>query len=290
MGLFKKSYKFATYNEKVSNEINKIDDPKRLMEIAIEAKDIGVVDLAINNIKDDNYLYEITKSKYFGNLSTEEHALKKIRDENVIKRMLKELSPTHRSLRIMYDYMENPPFELSIQMGSEKAEENLEKDLSQMKYPEDAEKIRSIAKKYDMPNVVPKAISMLPYNKEADFLNELYKQTNSIITKVAIINKLQSEDKRDVLEEILKNGDKTTTITIKTIAKKLDKNDPLLDKEVCPKCGAIESMHLFDEYRRSIDMNVRGYCCNKCGYESLEQTGLGEVKRVSITLREFIDK
>lgn len=290
MGLFKKSYKDATYNEKVANEISKINDQERLMEIAIEAKDINVADLAINNITDENYLYEIAKSKYLNNLSTQIHALKKIKDENVIKRMINELPPTHRFLRIMYDYMENPPIELSIQMGSEKAEENLEKDLSQMKYPEDAEKIRSIAKKYDMPNVVPKAISMLPYNQEADFLNELYKQTNSIITKVAIINKLQSEDKRDVLEEILKNGDKTTTITIKTIAKKLDKNDPLLDKEVCPKCGAIESMHLFDEYRRSIDMNVRGYCCNKCGYESLEQTGLGEVKRVSVTLREFIDK
>ena len=59
MGLFKKSYKFATCNEKVTNEINKIDDPKRLMEIAIEAKDIGVADLAINNIKDDNYLYKL---------------------------------------------------------------------------------------------------------------------------------------------------------------------------------------------------------------------------------------
>lgn len=289
MRLFRKSYKNATYNEKIVNEINKINDQERLMEIAIEAKDIKVADLAINNITDENYLYEIAKSNYINHSSTQTHALKKIRDENVINRMLKELPPTHRFLRIMYDYMENPPFELSTQMGSEKAEENLEKELNQMKYPKDAEKIRSVAKKYNMPNAVSKAIDMLPYNEEAEFINKLYEETNSISTKVAIINKLQSENKREILENILKDGDKTTSITIKTIAKKLDKNDPLLDKEVCPKCGAIESMHLFDEYRSSIDLNVRGYCCNKCGYESLEQTGLGEVKKVSITLREFIN-
>ena len=289
MGLFKKSYKFATFNEKVSNEINKITNQERLMEIAIEAKDINVADVALNNITDENYFYEIAKSKYLNNLSTQSHALKKIKDEEVINRMINELPPTHRFLRIIYDNIENPPIELSAQMGSEKAEKNLEKDLSQMKYPEDAEKIRLIAKKYDMTNVVSKAINMLPYNEEADFLKKLYEQTNSITTKLSIINKLQQEDKREILENILKTGDKTSII-IKTIAKKFDNNDPLLDKEVCPNCGAIESMHLFDEYRKSIDMNVRGYCCNKCGYESLEQTGLGEVKKVSITLREFLNK
>ena len=289
MGLFKKSYKDAKCNEKVTNEINKINDQERLMEIAIEAKDINVADLALNNITDENYFYEIAKSKYLNNLSTQSHALKKIKNEEVINKMINELPPTHRFLRIIYDNMKNPPIELSAQMGSEKAEENLEKDLSQMKYPKDAEKIRLIAKKYDMPNAVSKAINMLPYNEEADFLKKLYEQTNSITTKLSIINKLQQEDKREILENILKTGDKTSII-IKTIAKKLNKNDPLLDKEVCPKCGAIESMHLFDEYRKSIDMNVRGYCCNKCGYESLEQTGLGEVKKVSITLREFLNK
>lgn len=289
MGLFKKSYKFATFNEKVSNEINKITNQERLMEIAIEAKDINVADVALNNITDENYFYEIAKSKYLNNLSTQSHALKKIKDEEVINRMINELPPTHRFLRIIYDNIENPPIELSAQMGSEKAEKNLEKDLSQMKYPGDAEKIRLIAKKYDMTNVVSKAINMLPYNEEADFLKKLYEQTNSITTKLSIINKLQQEDKREILENILKTGDKTSII-IKTIAKKFDNNDPLLDKEVCPNCGAIESMHLFDEYRKSIDMNVRGYCCNKCGYESLEQTGLGEVKKVSITLREFLNK
>ena len=141
-----------------------------------------------------------------------------------------------------------------------------------------------------MPKAVSKAISMLPYDEEAEFLNNLYEQTDSIATKIAIINKLQAEGKREVLENILKNGDKTTSITIKTIGKNLDKNDPLLDKEVCPKCGAIESLKEFSEYRRSIDLDVYGYCCTKCGYESLEQTGLGELKKVSITLREFIEK
>ena len=290
MGLFKKSYKFAKCDEKVTKEINKIDDPKRLMEIAIEAKDIGVVDLAINNIKDDNYLYEIAKSKYFGNLSTEEHALKRIKEEKVINRMIMELSPTHRFLRLIYDNIENPPFELNIQMSGEKAERNLLKDLDKMEYPKDVDKIKKVAKKYDMNNAAPKAISMLPYIKEEDFLDELYEQTRLIATKIAIINKLQSENKREKLENILKNGDKISSIPIRMIAKNLDKNDPLLDKEVCPKCGAIDSLKEFSEYRKSIDLDVYGYHCTKCDFESLEQTGLGKVKKVSITLREFINK
>ena len=35
-------------------------------------------------------------------------------------------------------------------------------------------------------------------------------------------------------------------------------------------------------------MNVRGYFCDKCKYESLEQNGLGELKSYRMTLREFI--
>ena len=290
MWLFRKSYRNEKYSEKVADEINKIKDQERLMEIAIDAKDIKVVDAALDNITDENYLYEIAKSNYTNNSSTQTNALKRIKDEKVIEKMTKELPPTHRYLRIVYENIGKPPFELSVQMGSEKADENLEKDLDQMKYPEDAEKIRMIAKKYGVPKAVSKAISMLPYNEEAEFLNNLYEQTDSIATKIAIINKLQAEGKREVLENILKNGDKTTSITIKTIGKNLDKNDPLLDKEVCPKCGAIESLKEFSEYRRSIDLDVYGYCCTKCGYESLEQTGLGELKKVSITLREFIEK
>ena len=38
--------------------------------------------------------------------------------------MIKELPPTHRFLRIVYDIIDNPPFELSIQMSGEKAEKN----------------------------------------------------------------------------------------------------------------------------------------------------------------------
>jgi ribosomal protein L40E len=289
MGLFKKSYKLATYSEKVESEICNIKDQNRLMEIAIEAKDINVVDVALNNITDENLFYEIAQSKYLNNLSTQSHALKKIKDEKVINRMINELAPTHRFLRIIYDNIENPPVELSTQMCSSKAEDNLEKDLNQMKYPEDAEKIRLIAKKTSMPNAVSKAINMLPYNEEATFLKELYEQTNMITTKLSIINKLQFEDEREFLENILKNGDKTTSITIKTIAKNLGKDDPLLDKEICPKCGAIDSLKEFSEYRRSIDLDVYGQHCTKCGYETLEQTGLGKVKTESMTLRDFMN-
>ena len=43
MSLFKKSYRYVKYDEKISKEINKITDKKRLMEIALEATDIIVV-------------------------------------------------------------------------------------------------------------------------------------------------------------------------------------------------------------------------------------------------------
>ena len=289
MGLFKKSYKFATLNDKVSNEISKISDKKRLMEIAIEAKDINIADVALDNIKDENYLYEITKSKYFGNVSVIEHALLRIKDEEVINKMMRELPITNRYLKIVYENAKNPPFDISINMSSKIAEENLIKDLDNMKYPIDSEKIKMVAKKLDMADAVKKAIEMLPYDKEKDFLKSLFKETDSITTRLSIINKLQDEDKREMLESILQNGDRTSII-IKTIARGLDKNDPLLDKEVCPKCGAIDSMHLFSEYRKSIDLDVKGYVCNKCKYEILEQTGLGEIKYTKTTLRDFIKK
>ncbi len=178
--------------------------------------------------------------------------------------------------------------ELSTQMDTEKSEEDLEKELSQMKYPEDAEKIRMIAKEDDMPKAVSKAIEMLPIEKESEFIKNLYEQTDSIITKISIINKLSIEDEREFFEKILRTGD-IISIPIRAIARKLDAHDPLLDKMVCPKCGTMDSMHLFDEYRRSIDLNVRGYRCNKCGYESEEQDGLGELKNPLITLREFMN-
>ena len=129
---------------------------------------------------------------------------------------------------------------------------------------------------------------MLPYEKEADFLKKLFEQTDSIGSKLAIINKLSYEEKKHILEGILKTGDRTGII-IRAIALQLNKNDPLLDIKVCPKCGAMDSMHMFSEYRSRIDMNVRGYCCDKCKYESLEQDGLGGVEYAAVTLRKFIE-
>ena len=86
MGLFKKSYRFVTYNDKVASQIQKITDQKRLMEIAIEAKDILVVEEALNHITDDYYLYEIYQSKYTSNINTKEKALDRIKDQEIFKK------------------------------------------------------------------------------------------------------------------------------------------------------------------------------------------------------------
>lgn len=39
---------------------------------------------------------------------------------------------------------------------------------------------------------------MLPYKKEADFLKKLFEQTDSIGSKLAIINKLSYEEKKHI--------------------------------------------------------------------------------------------
>ncbi len=166
MGLFKKSYRFVTYNDKVASQIQKITDQKRLMEIAIEAKDILIVEEALNHITDDYYLYEIYQSKYTSNINTKAKALDRIKDQEIFKKMIQELSPTHRDLRKIYDKIENPPFELSIQMNSKIAEDNLLKDLDRMKYPDDKDKLKEMLNKMITKESVTRVLELLPFEED----------------------------------------------------------------------------------------------------------------------------
>ena len=278
---------YAPLSEVREKAIEKITDDNLLKDRVIKHIYEDTQYLALEKIKNEKLLVDIINNQNILPLEIKNKAIERMKDKNIIEQLAKELPTTHRLYEEIYKKLDNPPFEISIQLHSKEAEENIIKDLNNMKYPEDRDKILSVINKKNMNEAINKALELLPMKEEKETLEKIYKESKFLTTKLSIIKKMNFKENKEFLENILREGDINNGI-IKIVASKLDKNSPLLEKEVCPKCGAMDSMHLFDEYRRSIDLNVRGYCCSKCNYESLEQTGLGEVKNPKITLRDFI--
>ena len=288
MGLFGIDYRSAVLNNKVSSTIDKIKDEKKLMKIVIDARNFSVFNYAISKITDNNILYEIAMNQNL-NAGKSDLALDRITDKEVINRIISELPTTHRFVSKIYDKIENPPFELNFKMSSKKASDNLLKDLDNMDYPKDRDKLIMVAKKHSFGEATKKAIEKLPYPEEVEELKNIFNVSISDIAKEEIIKKLPIKEERNFFVNILMNGHKNKIVT-KLIGKKLDSSDELLDKEVCLNCGALDSVKKFGGYEESIDEFVSGYRCNKCNKEVSLPNGLGEVKCPTIKLREFINK
>ena len=59
---------------------------------------------------------------------------------------------------------------------------------------------------------------------------------------------------------------------------------------VCPYCGAVNSIHSFDEYRQNIDMFIGGYRCKKCRHEVSRPRGQDGAADFSLTLAQYIGR
>ena len=287
MGLFGINYRSALLNDKVASSIDKIKDENKLKKIVIDARNYSVYKYVIDKITDDNILYEIAMDR---NINPDKSilALEKIADEAVLNRLASELPVTHRYMKIIYEKLDNPPFLLNFKISSKKASENLVKNIEEMEYPKDRDKLIMIAKEHSYSEAVKKAIDKLPYKEEVDELKSIFESSISDTAKECVINKLPIKEERDYLVSILMNG--SNKRIIKLIASKLDKNDELLSKEVCTNCGALESVKRFGEYKRSIDEDVTGYRCDKCHKEVSLPNDMGEVKKFTMKLKEYINK
>lgn len=275
----------APLKEVKKTALNRIINERILKEIVTYHKDEDIQFLALDKITKEKLLYDIAIDNILP-LEIGNKAVEKIKDQIIIKKLLSDIPTTHRYFKIIYENIDNPSFDISIEANSKRAEDNLIKDLDNMEYPKDKDKIKLVVKKKNMENATLKAIKLLPYEEESNFLKIVFETTDSLLVKLEIINKLPMEEV-SFFEKILKEGNKNIEI-IKEIAKKLDNNNPLLDMQVCPNCGSFETFKNFNEYRSDIEKHVSGYSCNNCNYEVIKQNDL-DVKP-TISLREFIER
>ena len=267
MGLFSPVWmtkKIAKDKEAVE-AVRKITDNRKLMKIAIEAPRSPVAYEALSRIDDDEILFEFAKindglSNRHGAISIKTLARKKIKSQELLKKLLETTDYNFVDAPIIYERIDNPPLDWNIRMSGKKAEKHLAEDVAGLAYPQDLAVLKDIIEHAVTDRGRQLAVEKLPYDSEKEYLESLLLSDNS--------------------DSFLK----------KCIAQKLPEGSELLKQKVCPYCGAVNSIHSFDEYRQNIDMFIGGYRCKKCRHEVSRPRGQDGAADFSLTLAQYIGR
>ena len=264
MGLFSPVWmtRKITKDEKAIEAVKRITDNRKLMKIAIEAPRSPVAYAALNQIDDDQILFEFAKQKdglfnKHGAISVTTLARKKIKSQELLQKLLKTTDYNYIDAPIVYERVDHPPLDWNIRMSGEKAEKHLAEDVENLVYPRDEAALRDVIEHAATNKGRQLAVEKLPYGAEKDYLESLLRSDN------------------------------TDSFIKKAIAQKLPENSELLKLKICPCCGAVNSVASFDEYRQSIDMFIGGYRCKKCRHESSRPRGQDGAADFSLTLEQY---
>lgn len=187
-----------------------------------------------------------------------------------------------------YEKMTRPPFECSMLMRGRKAEENLMRDIEEMVYPDDRDRLLRAARERDGESG-GRDVSALPYDRERDALRDMALNGKGP-ARLTALARLRLPSDRDIVDAILSDPGSGKVLKQRA-ARLLPENDPVLERMCCPFCGAIESVFHHGGYDEGVDMYYSAFECRSCGREVRKHsvTGTASAKDFSIRLRELIN-
>lgn len=220
-------------------------------------------------------------------------AVHRMADSRLLARLVKEGAGGSRDDRRVceaaYEKMARPSFECSMLMGGRKAEENLMRDIEEMVYPDDRDRLLRAAKERAGESG-GRAVSALPYERERDTLRDLALNGKGT-ARLTALALLRVPADRDIVDALLSDPGSGKGLKQRA-ARLLPENDPMLNRMCCPFCGALESVFRHGGYDEAADMYYSAFECRACGREVRKHsvTGTAAAKDFSITLRELINE
>ncbi len=268
MGLFRPIWmtKKISKDDKAVAAVKQITDQRKLTKIAVNAPRPPVALTAVDGIDDEEILFQFASRNGLynkhGNSAIKHRAIRRMKNQELLGKLLAETEYTWYEAEIIYNQTEHPPLDWNIRMSGEKAEKALADDVAALSWPRDGDKLKDVIEHAVTESGRKQAVEKVPYEDEKAFFDGL----------------LLSDD--------------TGCTMKKWIAGKLPRDSELLSRRVCPHCGAVDSVKIFDEYRQSIDMFISGARCRHCRKEASWPRGQTPAEsemndRLSVTLAEF---